>query len=80
MTNISPLSQTPELVALGAAVRRLRKERQLTQEELAHASGVHISYVGAIERGQNNPAWLTLVKLARALDVTVQQLATEAAN
>ncbi|GJI88996.1 hypothetical protein RugamoR1_21590 [Rugamonas sp. R1(2021)] len=50
----------------------------MTQEDLAHASGVNISYIGMIERGQSNPAWLTLVRLATELGVTVEGIAAEA--
>ncbi|WP_353401491.1 helix-turn-helix domain-containing protein [Duganella hordei] len=78
MTNFSPHANQPELVALGQAVRKLRKDRNMTQEDLAHASGVNISYIGMIERGQSNPAWLTLVRLATELGVTVEGIAAEA--
>lgn len=78
MTTHTTQTDKAELIALGKAIRRLRKERKLTQEALALSSGVHISFVGAIERGQNNPTWLTLVKLAAVLEVTVEQLAAEA--
>jgi transcriptional regulator with XRE-family HTH domain len=78
VTNFSPHANQPELVALGQAVRKLRKDRNMTQEDLAHASGVNISYIGMIERGQSNPAWLTLVRLATELGVTVEGIAAEA--
>jgi transcriptional regulator with XRE-family HTH domain len=37
---------------LGQAVKRLRLERNMTQQELADASGLDIRYIGSIERGQ----------------------------
>jgi transcriptional regulator with XRE-family HTH domain len=78
VTNFSPHAKQPELLALGQAVRKLRKDRNMTQEDLAHASGVNISYIGMIERGQSNPAWLTLIRLATELGVTVEGIAAEA--
>jgi transcriptional regulator with XRE-family HTH domain len=58
----------------GARVRDLRKERGLSQEELAHRAGMHHTYLGGIERGERNPALLNIVRLARALDVPVVAL------
>jgi transcriptional regulator with XRE-family HTH domain len=50
----------------------------MTQEGLANASGVNVSFISMIERGQSNPAWLTLVKLASELGITVEEIAAEA--
>jgi len=50
-------------------VRRLRKERGLSQEELAEAAGVHRTYVGMIERGEKNVTIYNIERIAIALDV-----------
>lgn len=39
----------------GKNVRRLRKERGLSQEAVAHEVGLAVTYVGQIERGIRNP-------------------------
>lgn len=39
-------------VALGRAVRAVRVERAMSQEELAHCRGLHRTYVGGVERNQ----------------------------
>ncbi|MBD7954292.1 helix-turn-helix transcriptional regulator [Stenotrophomonas sp. Sa5BUN4] len=58
------------LVSLFAAnVRRLRKERGLSQEELAEAAGVHRTYVGMIERGEKNVTIYNIERIAVALGV-----------
>jgi len=59
----------PDLIALGREVRRLRKERGLSQEALADLAGLHTNYVGGIERGERNVGVKALLALARGLDV-----------
>lgn len=78
MPNLSRQRQHPSLVALGQAVQRLRKEREISQEGLALLSGVDRSYMGRIERGDNNVAVLTLQRVAAALELTVCELMAEA--
>ena len=62
-----PAAKDPDLVALGARLRELRGEAGLTQEELAAAAGLHWTYIGQVERGERNPTYRSLVKLARGL-------------
>ena len=59
---------------LGKRVRELRKLRKLTQERLAELAGVDISYLGNIERGNENPTVATLEKLAEALAIKPHQI------
>jgi transcriptional regulator with XRE-family HTH domain len=53
---------------VGANVRRLRKAKGLTQEQLAHEAGVAMRYVAGVERGEENPSLRFIVKIAKALD------------
>lgn len=62
------------LVALGDAIRELRQAKGISQEKLALLAEVDRSYVGRIERGDNNAALLTLVRLADALGTSVARL------
>lgn len=71
-------AERPDRAALGRAVRSLRHERALTQEALATLAEMHWTYVGGIERGERNPSWDNIVKLAAALDVRVSELAARA--
>jgi transcriptional regulator with XRE-family HTH domain len=73
-----PPEPLPDRRALGKAVRELRHERAWTQETLAHQAGLHWTYIGGIERGERNPSWDNVVKLARGLGVSVSELAAQA--
>jgi transcriptional regulator with XRE-family HTH domain len=66
---------TPTTKALGAAVRELRKRSDLSQEDLAHRSGLHPTYISGIERGLRNPTWQSIGRLCQALGVQVSELA-----
>jgi transcriptional regulator with XRE-family HTH domain len=68
----------PVLVALGAAIRRCRRVQGVSQEELAHRSAIDRSYMSSIERGGQNPGVLSIVRIARAMDMTMTELMAEA--
>ena len=68
----------PVLIALGAAIRRSRLARGISQEELAHRSAIDRSYMSSIERGGQNPGLVSIVLIARAMDMTVTELMAEA--
>lgn len=59
---------------LGANVRRLRKSRGMSQEELALEAGMKRSYLSDLERGTRNPSVRALGRLAEALQVEPGQL------
>ena len=59
---------------LGAAIRRLRKAKGLTQNQLGALSETHGNYIGLIERGERNISALNLCYLAAALDVAPAEL------
>jgi transcriptional regulator with XRE-family HTH domain len=65
---------TPNLTALGAAVRELRARRGLSQEWLGFKAGLHRNYIGAIERGEINPTFRTLVRLMDGLLLPLSEL------
>jgi len=54
-------------------MRQLRLERRLSQEGLAERAGLHLTYVGGIERGERNPALDNINRLARALGVPLTE-------
>lgn len=58
----------------GKRVRRLRRQRDMTQEALAEAVGVTSEFISNLERGINAPSFDTLERLAEALDVEFFEL------
>jgi transcriptional regulator with XRE-family HTH domain len=62
------------LAELAESVRDERRRQGMSQEALARASGIHSSEVSRIERGAREPRLLTLVRVARALEVTPSDL------
>lgn len=59
---------------VGALIRAHRELRELSQEKLAHESGVHRTYVSSLERGLRNPTVEVLHKIASAMGLTVSEL------
>lgn len=59
---------------LGRRIRSLRHARRLTQEQLGEKAKVDDKYLGAIERGRENPSLLVLERIATALGVELVDL------
>jgi len=62
---------------LAANMRRMRQERQLSQEALAELAGIHRNYLGGIERRERNVGLDNIERIARALGVSPSQLLAE---
>ena len=58
----------------GRAVRKRRRELDLSQEDLAERAGLHRNYISDIERGDRNPSLENIQKLVKALDTRVSAL------
>lgn len=54
---------------IGYNIRRLRKEKGYSQEKLATVSGLHRTYIGAVERGEKNISANNISAIAEALNV-----------
>lgn len=78
MPNLSRNRQDPALIALGETIRRIRLSKGISQEKLALLAEVDRSYVGRVERGDNNVAVLTLARLTHALGISIAKLMHEA--
>jgi transcriptional regulator with XRE-family HTH domain len=64
----------PRLVAFGEKVRQIRKEKGLSQEALADLAGIDRSYMGHIERGDQNITLTKTYQISEALRVSVKML------
>lgn len=62
------------LIQFGNNVRRIRKQKSLSQEELADLAGLHRTYIGMIERGEKNITLNNIEKIAKALEVNIKDL------
>ncbi len=61
-------------VRLGLNLQNIRRDQGLSQEELAARSSIHQSYLSDIERGRRNPSLLVLDRIAKALNVEIEDL------
>ncbi len=76
LRHVSYVHEQPDIV-LAAHLKRLREERGITQEQLAFDAGMTASALSRIERGLNSPGWMTVRRLAQALDISLVRLVGE---
>jgi transcriptional regulator with XRE-family HTH domain len=76
MKAFAATSRSRAHLGLGLAVRETRRERGLTQYDLAEATGLHVTYVSGVERGRRNPGYGFVVALSEALGVKPGALVT----
>lgn len=57
----------------GQRIKELRIKNNLTQEKLADRSGVHYTYIGAVERGTKNISLKNIEKVAKGLGVSLAE-------
>jgi len=68
---------SPE-TAFGLTLRRIRRERGLTQSQLADETGYHRNFVGLVERGERSLSIRTLYNLADVLGVPPSRILASA--
>ena len=61
-------------IRFGERVRELRKEKKLSQEELATKADIHRTYLSMIERAEKNISLVNIEKIAQALDIQLRDL------
>jgi len=71
------VQHSPPDPVLATTLRRLRLEKRITQEELAHAVGLTTGSYARIERARSNPTWTTVLRLAEGLAMQPSELAAE---
>jgi transcriptional regulator with XRE-family HTH domain len=60
--------------AFGLALRQLRKEKGLSQEQLAALSELHRTYISLLERGHKSPSLTTIFHLCNTLSIPPHQI------
>jgi transcriptional regulator with XRE-family HTH domain len=58
----------------GDKIRQIRKQKKISQEELAFRAGLHRTYISDVERGHRNVSLENIEKIAKALDVLSTKL------
>ena len=71
---MSPSAKNAPDQALATVLRHSRRERGGTQEDIAHGAGLTVAGFARIERGQSNPRWTTVVRIAGALEISLAEL------
>lgn len=59
---------------LGLNIKKLRNQRNLTQQQLADKIGIGLNFMGKIEIAFSKPSMDTIIKIADALNITVADL------
>lgn len=59
---------------VGARIQKIRKDQDISQEELAYRVGVHRNHIGRIERGETNPPLPLIEKIAKVLKIPMKKL------
>jgi transcriptional regulator with XRE-family HTH domain len=62
------------LKTFGLLIRKHRQNRHLSQDKLAEMCGLHRTYIGSIERGEQNISLKNIVKLADTFGMSVSEL------
>jgi transcriptional regulator with XRE-family HTH domain len=72
------VARSPAHAALGQAIRETREARGYSQEQLSLDTGLDRTYVGGIERGERNPSYTSLLRLAEGLEIRASELVARA--
>jgi len=72
MDNMVSVDKVPEM--LGKRVKKLREDKELSQEKLALEAGLNRAYIGYIERGERNPSIKTMTKIANVLKIPLSEI------
>jgi len=59
---------------VGGKIRKIRKEKGLSQERLAFEAGLNRAYIGYIERGERNPSIKVVARIAKILKISLNEL------
>ncbi len=72
-----PISKCGAQLIFATNLRRIRKEKQLTQEKVAEAAALHPNYISSVERAERNISICNIERIAHALGVSMADLVAE---
>lgn len=55
-------------------IQRIRRDKNLSQEEVAHLADIHQTYLSGVETGKRNPSILVVERIAKALGVDISEI------
>jgi transcriptional regulator with XRE-family HTH domain len=64
----------PILGKFGQRIKELRLNKNLTQGQFAQKCGLHINYIGMVERGERNPSLINIEIIAKTLGISISDL------
>lgn len=65
-------------VAFGRALRRLRMERGMTQEQVGFEADLRRTFISVLELGQQQPTLTTIIKISKVFGISPSELLKEA--
>ena len=68
------MEQTNIKTQFGLTVKKIRNERNISQETLAEITGLHRTYISEVERGNRNLSLINIDKISIALDLSISEL------
>ena len=71
---LMPMKDNSILVKFGDNVRKIRKEKNLSQEQLSFKADLNGTYIGMIERAEKKVTLINIEKIAKALEVYIIEL------
>ena len=72
-----PISKCGAQRLFAKNMRRIRLEKQLTQENVAEAADLHPNYISSVERGERNISICNIARIAVALGVGMEALVAD---
>jgi transcriptional regulator with XRE-family HTH domain len=61
------------LERFGQRIKELRRQKGMTQEQLADKAHLHNTYIGSVERGEKNISMINIEKIVKALGVSLSE-------
>ena len=71
---MSPTGNTKSQQIFGENLRQVRMKKNMSQEDVAGAAGISVTYYAGIERGEENPTFVVIENICKALNIKSSQV------